>query len=120
MPKTKEELTQLKNEYESVTSKLKELTEDELKLVTGGGFSGDFSNFEHPNVVLYSVNGHALFWGSSIERLSDGKHFRCTGYENNNDGTTSWVFINDGGSFEQFVFVATKEINGNILFDYNF
>ena len=36
MPKTKEELNQLKNEYESLTSKLKELTEDELIQVTGG------------------------------------------------------------------------------------
>lgn len=36
MIKTKEELTQLKNEYESLTSKLKELTEDDLKNVLGG------------------------------------------------------------------------------------
>ena len=36
MPKTKEELNQLKNEYESLTSKLKELTEDELEAVCGG------------------------------------------------------------------------------------
>ena len=36
MPKTKEELIQLKNEYESLTSKLKELTEEDLKNVLGG------------------------------------------------------------------------------------
>ena len=34
--KTKEELNQLKQEYESLTSKLKELTEEELMAVTGG------------------------------------------------------------------------------------
>ena len=34
--KTKEELNQLKIEYESLTNKLKELTEDELEQVTGG------------------------------------------------------------------------------------
>lgn len=34
--KTKEELTQLKEEYESLSNKLKELTEDELKEVTAG------------------------------------------------------------------------------------
>ena len=34
--KTQEELQQLKNEYESLTTKLKELTEDELKEVSGG------------------------------------------------------------------------------------
>ena len=36
MPKTKEELNKLKNEYESLTSRLKELTEDELETVCGG------------------------------------------------------------------------------------
>ena len=36
MAKTQEELNELKNEYELVTNKLKELTEDELKQVAGG------------------------------------------------------------------------------------
>ena len=36
MAKTQEELKQLKTEYEKLTDKLKELTEDELRLVTGG------------------------------------------------------------------------------------
>lgn len=36
MTKTREELKQLKEEYETLTIKLKELTEDELKIVTGG------------------------------------------------------------------------------------
>ena len=36
MAKTKEELNELKNEYETVTNKLNELSEDELKMVTGG------------------------------------------------------------------------------------
>ena len=34
--KTKEELKELKDEYETLTTKLKELTEEELTLVTGG------------------------------------------------------------------------------------
>lgn len=34
--KTKEELNVLKKEFESLSAKLAELTEDELKLVTGG------------------------------------------------------------------------------------
>lgn len=34
--KTKEELNALKQEYESLTAKLKELSEDELKIVVGG------------------------------------------------------------------------------------
>lgn len=35
--KTQEELNQLKQEYESLTAKLSELSEDELNQVTGGG-----------------------------------------------------------------------------------
>ena len=34
--KTQEELTQLKTEYETLNNKLKELSDDELKEVTGG------------------------------------------------------------------------------------
>ena len=34
--KTKEELTQLKTEYETLNNELKELSEEELKMVTGG------------------------------------------------------------------------------------
>ena len=36
MAKTQEELNQLKNEYETLNNKLKELTDEELKQVTGG------------------------------------------------------------------------------------
>lgn len=36
MAKTKEELNTLKNEYEAVANKLKELNDDELGYVTGG------------------------------------------------------------------------------------
>ena len=36
MAKTIEELNELKQEYESLATKLQELTEDELKQVTGG------------------------------------------------------------------------------------
>lgn len=36
MAKTKEELSQLKKEYETLNSKLKELSDDELRIVTGG------------------------------------------------------------------------------------
>ncbi|MBQ0036212.1 MAG: class IIb bacteriocin, lactobin A/cerein 7B family, partial [Firmicutes bacterium] len=36
MAKTKEELNELKQEFEALTFKLKELTDEELKIVTGG------------------------------------------------------------------------------------
>lgn len=40
--KTQEELTQLKHEYETLNNKLKDLTEDELKEVTGGNSWSDY------------------------------------------------------------------------------
>lgn len=43
MAKTQEELKQLKQEYESLNNKLKELTEDEFKLVTGSGVIEDYN-----------------------------------------------------------------------------
>ena len=42
--KTQEELKELKNEYETLNNKLKELSEDELKEVIGGAdFNANFS-----------------------------------------------------------------------------
>ena len=38
MAKTKEELNQLKIEYEALNNKLKELTDEELKQITGGNW----------------------------------------------------------------------------------
>lgn len=38
MAKTKEELEKLKKEYQTLTSELQELSEDELKQVTGGEY----------------------------------------------------------------------------------
>ena len=38
MAKTKEELNQLKTEYETLNNKLNELSEDEFKEITGGNW----------------------------------------------------------------------------------
>ena len=43
--KTKEELNELKEEYESVKSKLSGLSEDELAQVAGGSFDGDLQKY---------------------------------------------------------------------------
>ena len=37
MPKSKEELNELKKRYENLTEEIRELSEEELKEVTGGG-----------------------------------------------------------------------------------
>lgn len=39
MPKTQEELQQLKTEYEQLNKKLSELSPEEIKLVVGGALS---------------------------------------------------------------------------------
>ena len=56
MAKTKEELNALKRECEALTTKLQELSEEELKMVTGGkdivklGLSLNYSVFFFENV----------------------------------------------------------------------
>ena len=52
MAKTKEELTQLKNEYDALTTKLKELSEDELMLVTGGTYKKDIGSDKNAKVIF--------------------------------------------------------------------
>lgn len=47
MAKTKEELEQIKKEYEEFNNKLKELSEEELKQVTGGGETTIIDNPEY-------------------------------------------------------------------------
>ena len=51
MSKTQEELNQLKNEYESLTNKLKELTEEELIIVAGG-------DNDEPNLIINNGTGY--------------------------------------------------------------
>ena len=41
MAKTKEELDQLKKEYEELNNKLRDLSEDEINLITGGSQQKD-------------------------------------------------------------------------------
>lgn len=47
MAKTKEELIQIKQELESLNNKLKELSEEELKEISGGDFADVMSNIGH-------------------------------------------------------------------------
>lgn len=56
MTKTKEELQQLKTEYETLTNKLKELTEEEIQIVVGGGFQ--------PNIIGMRTGGDIYIGGT--------------------------------------------------------
>ena len=63
MAKTKEELNELKKEFETLTNKLSELTQEELALVTGGNSTfvipdGGKKNFE---IYVYDSNSIKSF-----------------------------------------------------------
>ena len=68
MAKTQEELKEIKNEYETLTSKLNELTEDELNAITGGEI-GDWQNIEHSGISIYNQGQFAIFYGLAVASL---------------------------------------------------
>lgn len=54
MAKTREELNTIKQEYSALNSKLKELTNDELKQVIGGGYGGEHTYGENGEILSFS------------------------------------------------------------------
>ena len=52
MAKSKEELLELKKEYESLCNKLKDLTEDELVAVSGGTYKKDIGADKNAKVIF--------------------------------------------------------------------
>ena len=108
--KTKAELNALKQEYETLNNKLRELTEEELMQVTGGGYHGEMADYliDPPNKSFYTVEQHLIIVGLVVRRVVDRKQFRCVGYENNNDKSTSWVFHNISGTEENIICCAHK------------
>lgn len=64
MAKTEEELNELQKEYKTLTSKLKELTEDELKVVTGGTI-GDWNNIEHSGINIFNQGQYSIYYGQA-------------------------------------------------------
>ena len=56
MAKTKEELNELKIEYESLNEKLKELSDDELKQVTGVNTSPWSKHLKQQNYLRMVAN----------------------------------------------------------------
>ena len=56
MTKTKEELQQLKQEYESFVSKLGDLNEDEIEQIVGGFVTPSHEKEYEPHVYTPDVN----------------------------------------------------------------
>ena len=79
MAKTQEELKELKEEYEKLSNKLKELTEDELKLVTGGvGENGYKYSFRSTDwVYLSNTKTEVFFLYTNVDTNSDD--YKITG-----------------------------------------
>lgn len=50
--KTKEELEQLKKEYEELRNKLNELTDDELQQISGGTYKKDIGSDKNAKVIF--------------------------------------------------------------------
>lgn len=50
--KTKEELEQLKKEYEELCNKLNELTDDELQQISGGTYKKDIGSDKNAKVIF--------------------------------------------------------------------
>ena len=74
MAKTQEELNQIKNEYENLTTELKELSEEELSVVAGGSeqetllralfpviFANNQTNTNPENIEKISILKDACF-----------------------------------------------------------
>ena len=111
--KTKEELNALKEEVETLNKKLVELTDDELEQV-GGGIAGYYQVQAHIYNQAGSLN--PIFLDYSIYSKTDSSDiYDCVGYEDNNDGSTSWIFVSRKGK-NNLLFVARP--NQYIITDY--
>ena len=118
MAKTQDELNQIKNEYESLNNKLKELSDDELQLVLGGITIEEYiSNMKAnaPYVRLLLASGGWFAIGLSIRRVSDGESFINTGFNNgieNGVKYTDYFFVSNANPNIKLVVHATDMGNG--------
>ena len=94
----------------------RKLTDNELEQVAGGGFQdGTMWNCQ---AYIYSETGgcYPIFDEYSIySKTKPHSYYECVGYENNNDGSTTWIFQNRG-SGPNLLFVARP--GNNIITDY--
>ena len=63
MAKTKEELNELKKEYETLTAKLSELTEDEFNNVVGGA-TGDWETITPSGIDAKNQGNYNIYYGN--------------------------------------------------------
>lgn len=85
--KTKEELEELKKEYEALKEKLEELTEDELKEVSGGfpPLAKSFIGLVNSAIGGNQFIGNACVYNGVVITEPDCKYYAF--YESTNPGT---------------------------------
>ena len=74
MAKTQEELKELKNEYETLNSKLKELSKDELEQVMGG----NGPSMGYTKCSIYICNKHDRCYLNEKQRVSIESMYSCS------------------------------------------
>ena len=101
MTKAKKELNDIKIKYETSNNKIKEISDEELKQVTGGETSNTASKYScwaEDAATNVTVNDH-------ITRKSDNDMFVCDGYVNA-ENQTLWIFHNLDDPNEKLLFAA--------------
>ena len=92
MPKTQEELNQLKTEYETYNNKLRELSDDELKQVTGGYTVNEDGTYSFKMGEMYiTASGlidHTTLYDVAYDQpnVSKDSYVNCYCYEINAQG----------------------------------
>ena len=76
MTKTAEEIKELKEEYETLNKKLKELTADELKQITGGSSTGGYKYSFRNKDYVYLDGTHLVIFDihEDVDTNDDGYH----------------------------------------------
>ena len=119
MPKTKEELEKIRKEKESLMSKIKELSDDELKQISGGAYHETvlFKNESDVNYIfnvgdIVQVYSGWLF-GTVACRITD-RHI--VWYETHNTGGPGIYAINVSGYRDEY---KVQELESHWYFYYN-
>ena len=112
MSKTQKELNEIKNEYQSFTSKAKELSDDELKEITGGSY---YDNEYHANKAdasyLFNVNEEVevysgWLFGTVRCKIVDR---RIVWYETHNTGAPGIPACNISGYRDEYKVQELKD-----------
>ena len=116
--KTKEELKELKEEYEILNNKLKELTEDELKQVTGGTEGSEYKYVILTGSFVYRDDNHYELLKVIEDVKTNDSHETVHCISHKHDSTPSVVLepVDNHKDIPLSIFIDYyKRIGGTIL-----